>query len=243
MKTAMTLGAVLLLAIGLVAVGPIVQDPGYHAFADQRTLFGVPNFWNVVTNLPFVMVALYGAVMMRRAPAAYWVLMAGTAAVGVGSGYYHWRPDDARLFWDRLPMAVAFMAVLAITVDRRGWLVPLVAAGVASVAWWRWSGDLRLYVLVQFGGMMAVAALLAWRRTGGAVWWTLGLYAMAKVLESMDGRINGHPWKHVVSAAAMFVYMAAVSGYFSQGRAGTPASRLRMRSYICCSEVVPRDSL
>jgi hypothetical protein len=26
---------------------PIVQNQNYHDFADQRTLFGIPNFWNV----------------------------------------------------------------------------------------------------------------------------------------------------------------------------------------------------
>jgi len=35
---------------------PIAQDPSYHQFADQRTLLGIPNFWNVVSNLPFVLV-------------------------------------------------------------------------------------------------------------------------------------------------------------------------------------------
>ena len=29
---------------------PIAQDPSYHQFADQRTLLGISNFWNVVSN-------------------------------------------------------------------------------------------------------------------------------------------------------------------------------------------------
>jgi hypothetical protein len=39
---------------------PIPQDPSYHQFADQRTLLGIPNFWNVVSNLPFVLVGAIG---------------------------------------------------------------------------------------------------------------------------------------------------------------------------------------
>jgi len=39
---------------------PIAQDPSYHQFADQRTLLGIPNFWNVVSNLPFVLVGTMG---------------------------------------------------------------------------------------------------------------------------------------------------------------------------------------
>ena len=39
---------------------PIPQDQSYHRFADQRTLLGVPNFWNVVSNLPFIAVGAGG---------------------------------------------------------------------------------------------------------------------------------------------------------------------------------------
>jgi hypothetical protein len=38
----------------LLLLGPIHQDQSYHYFADERSFFGVPNFWNVVSNLPFV---------------------------------------------------------------------------------------------------------------------------------------------------------------------------------------------
>ena len=51
--------------LGAVTVGgvaaafwlpPLPQDPTYHAFADRRTFFGIPNFWNVCSNLAFVLV-------------------------------------------------------------------------------------------------------------------------------------------------------------------------------------------
>jgi hypothetical protein len=47
----------------LLLLPPISQDQSYHRFADQRTFFGVPNFWNVVSNLPFIAV---GAVGLRQ---------------------------------------------------------------------------------------------------------------------------------------------------------------------------------
>jgi len=34
---------------------PIPQDPAYRAFADQRTLHGVPHFWNVASSLPGIL--------------------------------------------------------------------------------------------------------------------------------------------------------------------------------------------
>ena len=85
---------------------PILQDPAYHLFADHRTLLGIPNFWNVITNLAFLAAALLGWRLNR-------FLAAATAAVGLGSAWYHLQPDDAHLFWDRLPMAVVFMALIA----------------------------------------------------------------------------------------------------------------------------------
>ena len=32
---------------------PIPQWLSYHQFADARKILGIPNFWNVVSNVPF----------------------------------------------------------------------------------------------------------------------------------------------------------------------------------------------
>jgi hypothetical protein len=37
--------------------------------------------------------------------------------VALGSGYYHWRPSNSRLVWDRLPMTVGFMSLIAVVVS------------------------------------------------------------------------------------------------------------------------------
>src|SRR5215831_6408886 len=99
-------------AAALAAMSPIVQDESYHAFADARTLLGIPNFWNVVSNLPFVAVGAAGLTLARRDAAAT-ALFVGILLTGFGSSYYHAAPDDSTLFWDRLPMTIAFMALLA----------------------------------------------------------------------------------------------------------------------------------
>src|SRR5262245_15202615 len=54
------------LGLGIVALGlvfclsPIPQDLSYHTFADDRTMLGVPNFLNVASNLPFIVVGVLG---------------------------------------------------------------------------------------------------------------------------------------------------------------------------------------
>ena len=64
----------LLVVAGLVAAGlahgPIHQPAGYHDFADQTVLFGIPHACDVLSNLPFAAVALWGLWRERRDGAA-----------------------------------------------------------------------------------------------------------------------------------------------------------------------------
>ena len=148
-----------LAAISLIAlafVPPIPQPQAYHRFADAHTLFGIPNFWNVVSNLPFVLVGARGLWRVRGDPSAS-VFFLGVFLTGFSSSYYHWNPNDLGLFWDRLPMSVAFMAILSNAIEERvdaraGRLLlwPLVALGIISLLIWLRTDDLRLYGWVQF---------------------------------------------------------------------------------------------
>src|SRR5262249_13566343 len=80
--------------------------------------------------------------------------------------YYHWDPKNETLFWDRLPMAISFMAILAVAVEERVsaragaiLLWPLLALGVVSLLLWRWTDDLRLSGWVQFFPCIALPTL------------------------------------------------------------------------------------
>jgi hypothetical protein len=116
----------LVLLLGLMAASlaallllpPIHQDQGYHRFADERTLLGVPHFWNVVSNLPFVVVGAVGVRQFHRNSAAF-VIFLGIFLTGFGSSYYHWDPTDSTLLWDRLPMSLCFMGILAVFIEER----------------------------------------------------------------------------------------------------------------------------
>ena len=49
--------------IAILSIGqmpPISQDMTYHNFADTELLFGIPNAGNVLSNIPFIIVGLYG---------------------------------------------------------------------------------------------------------------------------------------------------------------------------------------
>ncbi len=233
----------------MLLVDPIPQDPAYHAFADTRAMFGVPNFWNVASNLPFPLFGLWGLARAQRGPldplaaaqrTAWIVFFLGATAVGFGSGYYHLHPDNASLVWDRLPMTLAFMGLFAALVGEhldvrwgRGLLWPLLAVGLASVLWWHWTeshgrGDLRPYAAVQFLPLILIPGLLlAFPRPGRApLWWVLALYALAKALEHWDAAIfaaigvtGGHAFKHVAAAVGI-----GVIAYWLGSRARSPVS-------------------
>jgi hypothetical protein len=57
---AILLGATVVSVLGLFFLPPIPQDQAYHQLADQRAIFGIPNFWNVVSNLPFLLIGAAG---------------------------------------------------------------------------------------------------------------------------------------------------------------------------------------
>jgi hypothetical protein len=172
---------------------------------------------------------------LARAQRPAWIVFfAGATAVGVGSGYYHLHPDDASLVWDRLPMTLAFMGLFALLAGEhlevrwgRALLWPLLAAGLASVLWWRWTGDLRPYAAVQFLPLLLIPGLLlAFPKPGrGPLWCVLALYVVAKALEYWDGAIlaatgvmGGHAIKHVAAAAGIGV----IAGWLG-ARARAPA--------------------
>jgi Ceramidase len=208
----------------LLLLPAIPQDQGYHQFADQRTLLGIPNFWNVVSNIPFVAVGAAGLWRFRDNPATI-VLFLGFFLTGIGSAYYHWDPNDRTLFWDRLPMTLAFAAILSLVVAERVnaragavLLWPALAIGLFSLLLWRWTGDLRLYFWVQFFPGLAVLLLFVLyqpKYTGTNYWIVaLALYALAKVFEFSDSAIysaghllSGHTLKHLTAAAACFALL------------------------------------
>lgn len=44
----------------VICLRPVPQDRAYHRFADDRSWLGVPNFWNVMGNVCFLLVGVWG---------------------------------------------------------------------------------------------------------------------------------------------------------------------------------------
>ncbi len=233
-----------LAVVGYVFSRPRVpQDPAYHLFADGRSMFGIPNFFDVVSNLPFLVAGIWGLIRLmprgqiqgfreERERWPYVVFCLSMAMTCCGSAYYHWSPGSGTLLWDRLPMAVGFMGILAATVgDRIGaragrlCLVPMLVIGIFSVLYWHFgelngSGDLRLYIVVQYFTLAAVLLLVLLfpaRYTHGG--WLIaagGLYVLAKVFEVLDrpifdiAGVSGHTFKHLTASLAAFCIVGMI---------------------------------
>ena len=208
----------------MLSVQPIAQSTAYHSFADQRAFLGVPNFMDVSSNIAFLLVGVAGIAYLARQTvtlrAAWLTFFVGVTLVTAGSAYYHANPNNDTLVWDRLPMTIAFMGLLAALLgeyvsERLGKapLVPAVLLGVLSVIYWHWSDDLRFYAWVQLEPMLIVLVLIALVRPRPTHQYlllvALALYGLAKVFEIYDrevfawtGQVSGHTIKHLLAAAS-----------------------------------------
>lgn len=203
-------------------VPPVAQSLGYHNFADTTTLCGVPNFWNVASNISFLISGAAGLMFILRADVRaggrtfinsaewwpYFMFFIGAIATAIGSAYYHWAPNNETLLWDRLPLAIMFMGLFSAVVSERiapeagRYLTfPLVAFGVATVVNWTVTehlglGDLRLYAVVQFFPIVCVPVILrvfpARYTNSSELLVSIGWYALAKFFETFDLAVYTH---------------------------------------------------
>jgi len=228
----------LVVALAVFFVPRIPQPQAYHRFGDARSFLGIPNFGDVVSNLPFAVVGVWGIAFVLGAgsdPRAghfadprerwpYLFVFVGMLLTAFGSAYYHLQPNNARLVWDRLPIMMAFMSLVAAVITERVslsiglWSLPLLlAVGMGSVLLWRASeirgaGDLRLYAAVQVYSVLVLLVSFIFpqhftRRADLAV--VVGFYVLAKILETFDRNIfaaehwiSGHTLKHLAAAVA-----------------------------------------
>ncbi len=223
-------------AAAVLLLPPLPEPAMFRTYVDERAFLGIANFWNVVSNAPLLLVGAWGIYVVARvdgralATAERWpyrVCFWAVAFAGIGSAYFHLAPDPDRLMWDRLPIALGFMALLsAVIAERVGAeagrraLAPLLVAGAASVAYWRWSllhnaENIVPYALVQYGAFAGLVwlAFRPSRYTRNAdLFAVAALYAAAKVAEIFDRQIysalsevvSGHTLKHLLAALAVW---------------------------------------
>lgn len=235
------LTAAALASVALVFAKRLPQPRDYHRFADTRTYLDIPNFFNVASNFGFAVVGagVLAWIFMRRATLSktfiergeLWVcvaLYASTFLVTFGSAYYHLAPDNERLFWDRVPMAlVASAFVGSVFADRFGaragtWaLAALLPVLLGALIYWQstfapgpdnvWPYFVTLYGSLGFA-LIAMALFPSRYTHARAAWVTLAIYAVAMAFDDWldtplylaSGVLSGHSLKHMLVAVALF---------------------------------------
>ena len=241
--TLITVGLIVILALH----GRIAQPVHYNEFADQSAALGIPHAADVLSNAGFALVAVWGwltlwpqraSERLRAGWPGYRLFLIGLFLTAFGSGYYHLAPDNIRLIWDRLPIALACAGLLA---GVRGDSKPRSRAGieaialafcaVASVAWWVYTDlggadDLRPYLLLQGLPLVLVplwqAIYRAPRAERIAFALAMALYVLAKLAEVLDheiaaalGVVSGHTLKHLLATAATAAVVWGLTRRFS----------------------------
>lgn len=231
-KNSFVIGFICVSIVGAFFLEPIAQDPNYHLFADTRMWGVIPNAADVLSNVVFIFVGLAGLwSSFLKQPQGhlsnlrwiYRILFIGIFLTGLGSGYYHWAPNNSTLVWDRIPMTIAFMALFAMIIGEQiseelalTIFGPVIVLGIFSVAYWHFTeqkgiGDLRMYALVQFLPLLLIPLLLLLYpspfKSNGSIWLALGFYALSKGFEYYDRAIfelgfgfSGHSIKHISAA-------------------------------------------
>lgn len=227
--------ATLLTVIVFCLLNPIPQPKSYHNFADQRSWQGMPNAWNVLSNIAIAIPGLWGLYLLSSPKKVQfnddrerwlWIgVTIGLILTAVGSSYYHLAPDNSRLIWDRLPMTVIFMSLVAALISERIniylglWLWPmLLGIGFCSVLVWyaselRGNSDLRFYIGIQFFTVLVALIMLLLPSPYDRNWnlaVVLICYGLAVLCDLFDhqiyritgGIISGHTLKHLAVGLA-----------------------------------------
>ncbi|MDF0520540.1 hypothetical protein P0R31_25170 [Bradyrhizobium yuanmingense] len=202
-------------------------------FIDDRTWLGVPNAGDVLSNLAFLAMGVWGSERLRArqdAPVGASWFFVGLILTCLGSGFYHLDPDaPQRLVADRLGMAVAFAGFLGIAASERistraGEAVLVLTMIAGLLAAWVARENLTPWVVVQFGGMALAMGLAFTRPRPGALGVPLGgvivFYVLAKlfelgdvtVFEATGHMVSGHTLKHLAAALAAWPVIRAL-GY------------------------------
>lgn len=207
----------LVLILSVYLFPPIPQYQDYHQFADNRTFLGIPNFMEVVTNLPFLILAILGLSFLsckenrekifknQLEQIPYWLLFVSIGLIAFGSGYYHFYPNDSTLVWDRLPMTFFFMAYFSTFIIERihvkaglVLLTPLIGFGIFSVLYWSMTqnngnGDLRPYIIVQYCTMLIILLISFLFPSQYNEKWSglqvIAIYGISKAFEMTDGLV------------------------------------------------------
>lgn len=214
-------------------IHPLHQDLHYHNFAEQRHIGMIPHWGDVLTNLSFAIVGILLLLNYRNNREYYngqklifYYFCFSCIALCLGSGYYHWNPNNFGLLFDRATMLIGFCLIFLDTsirygiITRRNLFTKIVVMEflflVTLLPWIRYD-RLELYVFTQFFVMsvMPLLALKNWLEGGQQykhIFLMFTFYSFAKFFEFYDDffyqlfKFSGHSIKHICYALSLYYF-------------------------------------
>lgn len=192
---------------------------GYHNFSDKRKFLGIPNAMNVLSNIAILIPALYllkkqGNINYENLLSEKNLLIIHIVLLAIASGYYHCSPSDNTIFWDILMITTLSIIVLNIINDHKyGKFLYLL--GILSVIYWKYSGDIRIYLIILIG--VPIYFFLKYYNNENSnikrnlyitLFFTI-LYRLVEfydhqIYKIMDNKISGHTLKHIFAGLSIW---------------------------------------
>ncbi|MGF1725587.1 ceramidase domain-containing protein [Photobacterium nomapromontoriensis] len=204
----------LLLGILAYYFSPITQSRYFYHYADQRSFFGIPHFWNIFSNFGFLLVGYVGLKALRcnsltiipQLSSIYHLFFVSLITAFIGSSIYHYSPTPFTLMLDRIPITIGFCSLYCIVLAEhvslklaKTMIIPILAYGIISVLYWYMTdvltgrGDMAAYILVQLLPIIHIPMIIALypSKLGNARYYlmAIGMYGLAKLAESNDEEI------------------------------------------------------
>lgn len=177
----------------------------YNNFADKRQFScgccKINNFNDVISNIVYFIGGLYQLFILNNTFLGY-----SSILVAFGSIYYHLKPNMFSLFYDRLPMQIAFSSIIFDRINLNMYDKFLMYIYIyGSLLYWKYTFDLKLYASFQ------ISLILYLILFNTDMYIPVLCYIFAKICEDLDkyiysktNIISGHTLKHIISGIALF---------------------------------------
>ena len=179
----------------------IKKQIAYNNFVDCRTCYNIKNYYNVISNLIFVIGGLYHI-------NSDILLCIFSILVCIGSSYYHYNPNMNTLLYDRLPMLLSFVYLILLRIELNLFeQIIIVFYSIYSILKWKLLLDLVPYATIQLTMIIYWLIFPSYNMQYAIIF-----YIMAKICEDYDYKIyiltnkiiSGHTIKHILAGLALF---------------------------------------
>jgi len=173
----------------------------YNNFVDCRTCYNIKNYYNVISNLIFIIGGLYHI-------NSDILLCIFSILVCIGSSYYHYNPNMNTLLYDRLPILLSFVYLILQRIELNIYEQIIISIyAIYSIVKWNITYDLLPYATIQLSLIIYWFIFPSYNMQIPVI-----LYFLAKICEDCDFEIyyltnktiSGHTIKHIFAGIALF---------------------------------------